>query len=98
MMAQSRRAPTKRRIQDISGLEGTLQGLFNPVRPRQVFIRDLHERLMHSPTPRGHLISWLELALLAGIGLLSGIVLVIAGIKAIVAVVRYKQVARPQMQ
>lgn len=79
---------------EISRFEQYLEGLMHPVQPRPAFVDNLRERLMTVPRPREGLISWFQLAVLAGIGLLSGVVLAVVGIKAVVTLIRTLQSAR----
>lgn len=80
--------------EEVSSFERYLEDLMVPVQPRPGFVDGLRERLMTVPRPEGGLISWLQLSILAGIGLLSGVVLAVVGIKAVVALIRSLQSTR----
>jgi hypothetical protein len=80
----------RRRLEEseIAALEGYLSGVLLPVTPRPNYVRDLGRRLANYPAPmdlQEHTPNWVQYTLVIAAALASGTVLVVLGVKAVLA-------------
>lgn len=68
-----------------AALEAYLQDNLGTVRPRPEFVKDLQSRLRYSEPEEASSSNWMQLLLFGLVGLSSSVLIVLAGIKAVMA-------------
>jgi hypothetical protein len=73
--------------QDFVEFEGYLNSVFQPIHPRVAFVGNLKEQLMVAPIPEDNeAVNVMQYFFLAVAGVLSGLVLVAASVRAVVTI------------